>query len=68
MARPWPQNFVIGANYSLFKIEKSFRMFKQDLQTRPIYHYGKPIQFTNHDPGQALLVRGRQARPIRIIT
>jgi len=29
---------VIGLCHRLFQIEKSFRMSKSDLQTRPIYH------------------------------
>ncbi len=29
--------FVIGAYHQLFRIEKSFRMAKSDLQARPIY-------------------------------
>jgi hypothetical protein len=31
--------FVIGAYHQLWRIEKSFRMSKHDLQARPIYHY-----------------------------
>jgi hypothetical protein len=30
---------VIGAYHQLWRIEKSFRMSKHDLQARPIYHY-----------------------------
>ena len=30
--------FVIGAYHQLFRIEKSFRMAKSDLQAWPIYH------------------------------
>jgi hypothetical protein len=31
--------FVIGAYHQLWRIEKSFRMSKHDLQARPIYHH-----------------------------
>jgi hypothetical protein len=31
--------FVIGAYYRLFQIEKSFRMSQHDLQARPVYHH-----------------------------
>jgi hypothetical protein len=31
--------FVIGAYHRLWRIEKSFRMSKHDLQARPIYHH-----------------------------
>jgi len=31
--------FVIGAYHLLWRIEKSFRMSKHDLQARPIYHH-----------------------------
>jgi len=31
--------FVIGAYHHLWRIEKSFRMSKHDLQARPIYHH-----------------------------
>jgi hypothetical protein len=31
--------FVIGAYHKLWRIEKSFRMSKHDLQARPIYHH-----------------------------
>jgi hypothetical protein len=31
--------FVIGAYHRLFEIEKSFRMSRNDLQARPIYHH-----------------------------
>jgi hypothetical protein len=34
---PTPE-FVIGAYHRLFQIEKSFRMSKNDLAARPIYH------------------------------
>jgi hypothetical protein len=33
-----PADFVIGAYHQLWRIEKSFRMSKHDLQARPIYH------------------------------
>ncbi len=32
-------DFVIGAYHRLWRIEKSFRMSKHDLQARPIYHH-----------------------------
>jgi hypothetical protein len=35
---PITPEFVIGAYHRLFEIEKSFRMSKNDLQARPIYH------------------------------
>ena len=35
---PTPE-FVIGAYGRLWRIEKSFRMSKHDLQARPIYHH-----------------------------
>jgi hypothetical protein len=35
---PVTAEFVIGAYHRLFQIEKSFRMSKNDLQARPIYH------------------------------
>ena len=35
---PVTAEFVIGACHELWKIEKSFRMSKSDLQARPIYH------------------------------
>ncbi|VBA48260.1 hypothetical protein LAUMK142_01217 [Mycobacterium pseudokansasii] len=31
--------FVIGAYHHLWRIEKSFRMSKHDLQARPVYHH-----------------------------
>jgi hypothetical protein len=31
--------FVIGAYHRLWRIEKSFRMSKHDLQARPVYHH-----------------------------
>lgn len=31
--------FVIGAYHQLWRIEKSFRMSKHDLQARPVYHH-----------------------------
>jgi len=34
-----PPEFVIDAYHQLWRIEKSFRMSKHDLQARPIYHY-----------------------------
>ena len=49
---PWPagrdtpptspaatSEFVIDAYHQLWRIEKSFRMSKHDLQARPIYHH-----------------------------
>ena len=30
---------MIGAYHQLWRIEKSFRMSKHDVQARPIYHY-----------------------------
>jgi transposase len=36
--RPTPE-FVIDAYHQLWRIEKSFRMSKHDLQARPIYHH-----------------------------
>jgi hypothetical protein len=36
--RPTPE-LVIDAYHQLWRIEKSFRMSKHDLQARPIYHY-----------------------------
>ena len=38
IANPNPE-FVIGAYHQLWRIEKSFRMSKHDLQARPIYHH-----------------------------
>jgi transposase len=35
---PTPE-FVIGSYHQLWRIEKSFRMSKHDLQARPIYHH-----------------------------
>jgi DDE family transposase len=35
---PVTAKFVIGAYHQLFQIEKSFRMAKNDLQARPVYH------------------------------
>ncbi len=35
---PTPE-FVIGAYHQLWHIEKSFRMSKDDLRARPIYHH-----------------------------
>ena len=35
---PVTPEFVIDAYHQLFRIEKSFRMSKSDLQARPIYH------------------------------
>jgi len=35
---PITADFVISAYHQLFQIEKSFRMAKNDLQARPIYH------------------------------
>ena len=34
-----PRQFVIDAYHQLWRIEKSFRMSKHDLQARPIYHH-----------------------------
>ena len=36
---PVTPEFVIGAYHQLWRIEKSFRMSKHDLQARPIYHH-----------------------------
>jgi hypothetical protein len=36
--QPTPE-FVIGAYHQLWRIEKSFRMSKHDLQARPIHHH-----------------------------
>ena len=30
---------MIGAYHQLWQVEKSFRMSKSDLKTRPIYHH-----------------------------
>jgi len=38
IANPAPE-FVIGSYHRLWRIEKSFRMSKHDLQARPIYHH-----------------------------
>ena len=38
ITNPTPE-FVIGAYRQLWRIEKSFRMSKHDLQARPIYHH-----------------------------
>ena len=38
ITNPTP-DFVIGAYHQLWRIEKSFRMSKHDLQARPIYHH-----------------------------
>jgi hypothetical protein len=38
ITNPNPE-FVIGAYHQLWRIEKSFRMSKHDLQARPIYHH-----------------------------
>jgi transposase len=38
ITNPTPE-FVIGAYHQLWRIEKSFRMSKHDLQARPIYHH-----------------------------
>ena len=38
MDNPTPE-LVIGAYAQLWRIEKSFRMSKHDLQARPIYHH-----------------------------
>ena len=38
ITNPSPE-FVIGAYHQLWRIEKSFRMSKHDLQARPIYHH-----------------------------
>jgi hypothetical protein len=35
---PVTAEFVIGSYHELWKIEKSFRMSKSDLQARPVYH------------------------------
>ena len=35
---PVTADFVIGSYHELWRIEKSFRMSKSDLQARPIYH------------------------------
>jgi hypothetical protein len=34
-----PAEFVIDAYHQLWRIEKSFRMSKHDLQARPVYHH-----------------------------
>ena len=34
-----PAQFVIDAYHQLWRIEKSFRMSKHDLQARPVYHH-----------------------------
>ena len=36
---PVTADFVIGSYHELWRIEKSFRMSKHDLQARPIYHH-----------------------------
>jgi Transposase DDE domain len=36
---PVTAEFVIGAYHQLWRIEKSFRMAKSDLQARPVYHH-----------------------------
>ena len=42
---PVTAEFVIGAYYQLFQIEKSFRMAKSELQARPVYyHLGDSIE------------------------
>jgi len=38
IAKPTPQ-FVIDSYHQLWRIEKSFRMSKNDLRARPIYHH-----------------------------
>jgi hypothetical protein len=38
IVNPTPE-FVIGAYHQLWRIERSFRMSKHDLQARPIYHH-----------------------------
>ena len=38
LVQPAPE-FVIGAYHQLWRIEKTFRMSKHDLQARPIYHH-----------------------------
>ena len=35
---PVTADFIIGSYHRLWNIEKSFRMSKHDLRTRPIYH------------------------------
>jgi hypothetical protein len=40
-ADTYDASFVIGAYHQLWRIEKSFRMSKHDLQARPIYHHTK---------------------------
>ena len=34
-----PPKFIVDAYHPLWRIEKSFRMSKHDLQARPIYHH-----------------------------
>jgi Transposase DDE domain len=36
---PVTADFVIGSYHELWRIEKSFRMSKHDLQARPVYHH-----------------------------
>jgi hypothetical protein len=36
---PVTPEFVIGSYHRFFEIEKSFRIFKHDLQARPVYHH-----------------------------
>ena len=36
---PVTAEFVISAYHDLWRIEKSFRMSKHDLQARPVYHH-----------------------------
>ncbi len=40
---PVTAEFVMGSYHRLFKIEKSFRVSKSDLQARPIYHKRESI-------------------------
>ena len=75
--------FVIDAYHQLWRIEKSFRMSKHDLQARPIYHHTResieahlPIVFAalavshsiEHQTGWSIKKFVRTARRYRTVT
>jgi transposase len=56
--------FVIGAYHQLWRIEKSFRMSKHDLQARPIYHHKRESIEAHLSIVFAASVTGLNTKPV----